>query len=460
MSFIAHEQSTHESPHPHSRDPQPSFAAPQPHERLHRHALESIFALLTFSELTLAGRASRCWMATVSSMRGLESGYQATGTQLMLSGGLLSSMVHSRMARHVTSIGSADDMAELPAAQMRQLAEQLPFLRQLHTHVTAESAADTWTAELQLPARLHTLGLLFDTRAATAHLNAVLVCTARHPSLQTIEVSLSGVLHASASFAPLQQLPHLTSLCIQPSSISYADSRFVSLTAAQAAELRALPQLSLLECPLHEEAMCALLQPSPSLSPLQWTDLPHGCQVTDAVGALFASLPHVGHFHAHVVRADFQLSSLNCLALLPALRELRITGCGSDVAFVAWMALDQPLRQVTLLHLGYMKLVTDQLATLLMHFPRLEELHLEQVDGFDALTFLQPVQQTLRTLCMDECGWSSCSPDAAMQLAELQQLTELELQHCFSSRVSDALRAILQVPSALLPNLQWADVMD
>ena len=51
-----------------------SNSTPQPHERLHRHALECMVALLTFHELALALQVSRImWLAGVGSMRGLKS---------------------------------------------------------------------------------------------------------------------------------------------------------------------------------------------------------------------------------------------------------------------------------------------------------------------------------------------------------------------------------------------------
>ncbi len=46
-----------------------------PHLLLHRHALESIFAFLSFSEIRPALLVSRRWIEAVSSMRGIERGH-------------------------------------------------------------------------------------------------------------------------------------------------------------------------------------------------------------------------------------------------------------------------------------------------------------------------------------------------------------------------------------------------
>ena len=48
-------------------------AAPS-HLRLHRHALESIFAVLTLPELQLCSLVSSRWLEAVCSMRGIEHG--------------------------------------------------------------------------------------------------------------------------------------------------------------------------------------------------------------------------------------------------------------------------------------------------------------------------------------------------------------------------------------------------
>ncbi len=71
---------------------------------LHRHALESIFAFLSFDELRLAMFVSRDWLSAVSSMRGLEESKSAKPSLL---GNLpaLPQILSSRLARHVGQLG-------------------------------------------------------------------------------------------------------------------------------------------------------------------------------------------------------------------------------------------------------------------------------------------------------------------------------------------------------------------
>ncbi len=78
---------------------------PQPHEKLHRHALESIFGLLSFDELRLAMFVSLDWLSAVSSMRGLEKG-KSVKPDVYGDLPTLPQMLSSRLARHVGQLGS------------------------------------------------------------------------------------------------------------------------------------------------------------------------------------------------------------------------------------------------------------------------------------------------------------------------------------------------------------------
>jgi hypothetical protein len=228
----------------------------------------------------------------------------------------------------------------------------------------------------------------------------------------------------------------------------------VSLTAAQAAELRRLTQVTFLFCSLDEAAMLALLQPSEWQPPLLWAELPHQCMLTDAVGELLASLVHITRFESRSVELHPCLRSLRCLSLLPALTEVDISTTTSFNMLLEF-ALEQPEphSQVQILSLRSLEASTKQLTAVLSYFPRLRELTLDHITGYDAYTFVQPLRHTLRRLLIEQRHYSLSyyPPTTVEQLAVLEHLTEIKVPLSFI--LPDAALALLEVPSSLLPSL-------
>ncbi len=90
---------------------------PPVHLPLHRHALESIFAFLSFTELRSAVLVSNRWLAAVSSMRGLEKGKHLTS--------IAAGIPTSTLARHVNQLG---DALVLSPSQLQEACRAMPFL--------------------------------------------------------------------------------------------------------------------------------------------------------------------------------------------------------------------------------------------------------------------------------------------------------------------------------------------
>ncbi len=181
----------------------------QPHQKLHRHALESIFAFLSFGELRSAMFVSKDWLAAVGSMRGLVKG------RTLRSQEQISDALASRLARHVTSIkgkyGSV--LIKLNRAQVQQITSRVPFLRELSFGLQDD---EQWSAKerLSLPATLTNVSIRFDAATSAVSMNSVLVAFSHHESLARLEVIFPEAHSPDQriSFAPLQSLSALMTL--------------------------------------------------------------------------------------------------------------------------------------------------------------------------------------------------------------------------------------------------------
>ncbi len=275
-----------------------------PHLRLHRHALESIFGLLSFDELCLVIFVSHRWLAAVYSMHGLVKG-RTLRLQEQISDAL-----PSRLARHVTSIGDIYGVPLLNRAQVQLIASRMPFLRELSFGLQDD---ELWSAEehLSLPATLTDVTIRFDTSAASV--NSVLAAFSQQDPLARLELIEWS---EQMSIAPLQSLPALQTLRIDCNF-----RRDVAFTPAQVHEVRSLTQLTRLDCGFSEQTLLQMLQPPHQLG---WTELPQSApyHISADVAALLPSLKHLRTFT--LARCCPSLRSLDFLAQLPALTEVDI----------------------------------------------------------------------------------------------------------------------------------------
>jgi hypothetical protein len=87
----------------------------------------------------------------------------------------------------------------------------------------------------------------------------------------------------------------------------------------------------------------------------------------------------------------------------------------------------------------------------LTHFPQLRELRLDSVWDLDALTCLEPVRATLRSLVLENLG--GLTP-AAIHFLPSFGLTHLTLGGVFDEALTPPLLQALTPPSSLIPTLQ------
>ncbi len=410
---------------------------PQSHLMLHRHALESIFGLLSFDELRVALLVSRRWFDAVCSMRGLNAGQRL----FVHSAERLTAVLRSPLARHVSvmSCSSLPPPLLLSRAQVQRIASRMRFLRDLR-FLPAE---DDWSQPLPFPATLRTVSLfdgwrmddspqrVIDDAVAAARFNALIVIFARQEQLEELSLEVHHRVLPALSFAPLQSLPALRSLGLSSSRTP------LTLTAVQAEELRALTQLDFLDCAIDVASLLQLLQP-PANSRLQWTRLPRGSPITDAVVALLPSLLRLrtlslSSFPPSLSSLDFlaQLPSVTRLALSPRFKHSGgYSTTDRERMDERLLALSITLPQVTNLTLSATMLTTQQLKALLAHIPQLRKLVLAHVHTIDALTFLEPVRHSLRSLLLlnyNRIGDASLTAESLSYLHQLPHLTRLEL---------------------------------
>ncbi len=418
---------------------------------LHQHALESIFGCLSFDELRFAVLVSSRWQAAVGSMRGIANGRNLEREEEV------DAALPSRLARHISSIGCVDEnftasqrepmfAVALSRVQVEQIAARMPFLQQLHFNPLATS---DWLGPLRLPSMLHTLSLHFDVDHSAAASQNPLICAvaASLPLLEVLSLGFEESVPTHVTFAPLQALLALKALHLD------TPEEYAQLTSTQVAELRAVTQLEDLGCPFDTKTLLQLLQP-PSNSQLQWTDMPLCSCITDAVAAL---LPSLSNLQTLLFNDSFcHVSSLDFLAQLPALTALEFSPSernGRMEALLLSLAVSLP--RVTSLQL-FSSFDTPQLTALLARFPQLRQLRLHVMYRFDALTFLEPVRSTLRSMSLHRCQHPQFQPEALLFLRSFS-LTHLALSHCFDRPLDAVYRWALTPPSAMLTTLEQFD---
>jgi hypothetical protein len=431
-----------------------------PHERLYRHALESIFACLSFSELAHALCVSRAWMAAVCSMPGIKNGkeltyrpYNKSGIQIEKDANTLENphsyfdtRLASRMACHVSFLWA--HKFRIPMVHLQRLATSTPFLRRL---VLSNAKDIEWSDALHLPVSLQCIALHFPLSTTSADkFNAVIryLATALPRLINLTLLKSSDAVMQHISLHPLGQLTQLKQLKLRRFYCSNISP--LRLTPVQVSEVRALAQLEQFDCNVDEQTMLQLLEPLDNGNYLHWTHLPPHSALTDAVGAKFGALPHVRSFdtshHAH----NLLLTSFNALARLPALARITTIHVLRDNLLAS---LSEPLLHLTRLDLIECGLENSQLMMLMSHLPVLHTLAIQPVASFGTLAFLHPVRASLRKLHLCYPQLNICSPATVHELSAFV-LTHLVIHEQSSVTDIPARLADLCVPSSLLPTLQ------
>jgi hypothetical protein len=406
--------------------------------RLHRHALESVFAFCSLEELAPLLRVSKEWTAAVQTMRPLGA--------VALSKSPLQLICASRLSRHIGSLHCEC----LPSSSAEASQSLLSSARLSHLHSLTLTMTDTWSL-LVLPTRLRHLHVRFllsgyvaaaqnlrDLDAAVAVIAALpmlesltlyvagastccLTPLTNAPALHTLVLDLhDGVFRSPRNIAALRNMPHLRSLAFQPSS--------GVLTRLVEAPHQLKLETFCTAVPFADEDGDAIVQ-LPTLTTLS---IRLGIRHTD----FLRQLPNLRSlrmdFWQCVGRTDTEriVESLHSLVRLTMLR-VEMLGSRST------------------------PLTSDHLAACLRHMPLLTNLHLSYVRGLDSLRFLSdgPITHSLKELDL-----SYARPQ--LPLAELAHihvltaLTKLRLESVFDEPLAEPTARLYTPPSPLLPSLR------
>ncbi len=386
--------------------------------------------------------ACRSWQAAAYAMRGLTAGKQ------LLSTANLAQVCGSRLARHISSVGST--ASTLTGAQLPEVVRAMPFLRELRFTPSQKGDWPSVLRDLQLPSTLRIVALKFPHGTRPISINAFISKFGRHAPLQVLRLNFTDSATAStASFAPLQEAHQLESLSMEQKDDA-------ELTSEQLQQIRQLPVSRLMLKPCSTATLLALLQMEGP--PLRWTQLPNDEPIVDdAIAALLPTLPHLTELDSECFSEEMP-SSLAFLPQMPALRSLRLDSFEDSMEtqehiIAALVGLQQPLPLLTSLWLESLSLNSAQLQTLLTLTPRLQSLQLAFMDSFDSLIFLAPVKTTLQSLRLCYCRHPDLTALQLRYLQELSQLTELTLDQSLSDPLDDVSIASLTPPSSLMPAL-------
>jgi hypothetical protein len=413
--------------------------------RLHRHALESVFAFCNLRELSTMLRVSQDWSAAVHSMRPLQSPFRPKGN------GTLPLVCASRLSRHISAL---HPHSPLSLDELSLLSRRLTNLRSLHCVLP-----DNWTPML-LPSGLRNLivrfgqpGILFAdpfTDAQERALAEAIRGMAALPLLESLELDARD--SQRCCLIPLTDAPalHTLTLRLDESVLESPD-----VTAA----LRHMPHLRALKFNPTSTAFTRLLQPPHTMnidtldvqSPFTvefGTAIVHLPSLTDLTLYLcsahtdfLCNLPNLRRLHLFTRTANSPLDAariVHSLHSLTQMTDLSLDGNGHDTAA-------HPFR-----------FTSGQLAECLPHMPQLTKLHLFHPAALDSLRFLSssavPLSRSLMELTL--CDFHPPLPLTELRHVDaLSSLTNLTLTRVFDRPLDEPTLALYKPPSAVLPAL-------
>jgi hypothetical protein len=271
-----------------------------PVTRLYRHALESIFAFCSLSELSTMLQVSKEWAAAVHSMRPLDAAHFD-----VLS---LPRVCASRLSRHVGSLRWSPQSPSVDALSVLSL--HLPHLHTLHCWF-----CDDWSS-LVFPARLRRLDVLFasaidfhDVLDGQLDIGPAIRAIAALPLLESFTLRAEAEI-TRCCLSPLVAAPALNHLAL----VLYCTDALDSTVNIDA--LRNMPHLRSLEFEPSAAAFIRMLQP-PHTMPLETLCI--GSPFTAEFGEAIVYLPSLTdlQFNLWSTQTDF-------LCRLPNLHRLEL----------------------------------------------------------------------------------------------------------------------------------------
>ena len=400
---------------------------------LHRHALESVFAFLDQTELVLALRVSRGWLAAVKSMARLRLTVGKPAAPLRV-------VCKSAMGRHVFVLGGEvnDQRVPLSADSLFILADRMGQLVELNCELAPPPPAEP----LIFPAKLRRLRIIFPHTTDAAQINTVIAAVGRLLLLEELGVTQLR-MDPLLSFAPLAALPLLRHLDIR--ALSGPDE----FSDAQVDQLRALPKLQQIDVPMTTPLLRRLLRQPHQL---QWQQISLPDWLDDEAAALLPQLPSLT-----ALTGAGRCARFDWLRGLPNLTNVSLSFlpvAGASEHAESLVAGLQHCTNIEILHLEYFAdLTVAQLADLLPRLPRLRDLSLDEL-SIDSLSFLAQPPLTSQLSRLELWACRQLPPAELRHVHALRGLKTLELFMSFVAPLDDYCQSLYTPPSLLLPLLE------
>lgn len=433
--------------------PPTAVATVSPAAMLYSHALESIFAFATLSELAALICVTRTWQASVLHMRPIAAAVDRECASADVGGQYVHQLVQSRLRRHVSHLSvyvSKFRIKWMPAVtneQLVALAHAMPHLRSLDICVLCNGAVG-----LDFPARLQTLSL----RLAKSKQFVLTAVTASDSALLHQATNAVAAVSQLAELADLKlDFPYEISPSLEPLRAA-AQLRTVDLSdfcfPFSADNMRVLREMS----QLHE-----LVLP---LSPLRthWSEvllLGHQLQlrtisVSHPTAADAAALSTL-HSLTEVRLTTSIVDEIHFIGALPQLQSLSFGAPGHLTTEAVTRRRITTLQQCTQLTSLTLNRCSTALLECLQHLQLLTALNLRSCTGSNVLSLItqSPCAAALRSLQL-----RSITPRAHLNtLTHLQQMRALQhfaAFNTFTGQLTDEQATLYRPPSALLPALQ------
>jgi len=411
-----------------------------PANRLYKHALESIFSLLSLVDLNSVLAVSRSWSAAVNSMRGIGARIERLSA--------LNKVCASRLARHIGTLGSRENPIVLAQEEeIRIMCTNMIGLRSLYCELREWYPGMFCLPRFMFPSSLTQLTVKPWPGMEPRDVARMMAAVGRLTMLTSFETDLDAIaVDQEFSFAPLRHCTQLTALSF------YLNT---DLSLQQADELRAISNLTELDLLLKEDELLCLLR---APHQLQWTALKTYGHLNSGSIALLAAQPTLTAlevFSEYTVTFLQSLVNLRCLDLNDFALEEEFPSPPAEQLIEGHGPGWCQQQQLTQLNIDTSRLTSAHLSALLSLLPAVSLLSLCNMEEMESLSFLASgsLPRTITSLTLEHCRHPLLHAEELHHLFCLRQLTSLSVSECFSERLDSFTLAEFKLPSARLPKL-------